>query len=61
MQDRLIDQAAAAKRLGVSVHWVRRAVYTRTLPHVKVGRLVRFEPDALDTWIAERRVTRTTS
>jgi excisionase family DNA binding protein len=44
-----IDDAAA--RLGVSVRMIRRLVFERRIPYVKVGKYVRFEPGALDEWL----------
>lgn len=44
-----IDQLA--ERLGTSVRHVRRLVAERRVPYVKVGRLVRFDPDAVNSWL----------
>lgn len=44
-----IDQLA--ERLGTSVRHVRRLVAERRVPYVKVGRLVRFDPDAVNAWL----------
>jgi excisionase family DNA binding protein len=52
----LLDVPAAAAYLGVSERWMRRAVAERRLPHVKCGRLVRFEPAELDAYIDRQRV-----
>lgn len=38
---------------GVSERWVRGAVHQRTIPYVKTGALLRFDPDAIDSWLAE--------
>jgi excisionase family DNA binding protein len=40
-----------AERLGVKLRWVHRAMELRRLPFVKVGRLVRFKPEAIEAWI----------
>jgi excisionase family DNA binding protein len=47
---------AAAERLGVTVRLVRRLVFERRIPYLKIGKYVRFDPDALDRWVAEQRV-----
>lgn len=52
----LIDTAAAAEILGTGERHVRDLAYRRQLPFIKVGRLIRFDPDDLDIWIASRRV-----
>jgi excisionase family DNA binding protein len=44
-----IDQLA--ERLGTSVRHVRRLVAERRVPYVKVGRLVRFDPEAVKSWL----------
>lgn len=53
---RLIDIAAAAERLGVSVRYVRRLVAQRRIPYVKFGHYLRFDPVELDAWIDGARV-----
>ncbi len=57
MSDRgsLLDIAAAAERLGVTQRWVRRAVAERRITFVKVGRNVRFEPEAINRYIERQR------
>lgn len=44
-----IDQVA--ERLGTSVRHIRRLVHERRIPHVKVGRLVRFDPHEIELWL----------
>jgi len=51
----LIDIAAVASRLGVSVRHVRRLVDERRIPFIKWGHLLRFEPIEIETWIEECR------
>jgi excisionase family DNA binding protein len=53
--DELIDVEAVARRLGVTVRFVRRLVFERRIAYVKVGRHVRFEPAVVERWIAEAR------
>ncbi|HVM00594.1 MAG TPA: helix-turn-helix domain-containing protein [Egibacteraceae bacterium] len=57
MSDRgdLLDVPAAAQRLGVTQRWVRRAVAERRISFVKVGRNVRFEPEAISRYIERQR------
>ncbi|MEM9131470.1 MAG: helix-turn-helix domain-containing protein [Actinomycetota bacterium] len=52
----LLNIEQAAKRLGVDVRFVRRLVFEKRLPYVKVGKFVRFEPSDIEAWIADRRV-----
>lgn len=53
----LIDVETAAERCGVSPRQIRNLVYKRQIPFVKIGRLVRFHPLALDQWIADNTYT----
>jgi excisionase family DNA binding protein len=53
--EELIDVEAVARRLGVTVRFVRRLVFERRIAYVKVGRHVRFEPAVVERWIIEAR------
>ena len=54
MGDRtLIDKNAVAERLATTVRHVEELVKYRRIPFVKVGRLLRFDPDAIEEWIVE--------
>lgn len=46
----------ASEYLGVTERWIRRAVAERRLPYLKLGRLLRFHPLDLDTYMDARRV-----
>ena len=48
----LMDCADVAKTLGCSKRTVRRMTELRTIPFVKIGRLVRFRPQDIDQYIA---------
>jgi excisionase family DNA binding protein len=48
-----IDQLA--ERLGITVRHVRRLVAERRVPYLKVGRLVRFDPEAINAWLDTTR------
>jgi len=45
-----------AFRLGVSVRHIRRLVAGRRIPYIKIGRLLRFDPQELAAWLATARV-----
>ncbi len=47
----LIDSPALAEHLGTTERHVRRLVHERRIPFIKVGRLVRFDPDEIDRWL----------
>lgn len=58
-----IEEAEAAAYIGMSIAYLRAGrlqgmVGHRTPPppYLKIGHSVRYEPDALDAWLAARRV-----
>jgi excisionase family DNA binding protein len=53
--DLLTPQEAAAY-LRVRPSWVYEAARGRRLPHIKVGRHLRFMREDLDAWLAAQRV-----
>jgi excisionase family DNA binding protein len=54
--ERLMTPQDAADRLGTSLRFVRRLVFQRRIPYVKVGRHVRIAVSDLDAFIAAGRV-----
>jgi len=52
----LLDLEEVARRLSTSPRHIRRMVFERRIPFVKVGRFVRFVPDDLARWLDEQRV-----
>ena len=52
----IITVEQLAEELGVSVRYVRRIVAERRIPYVKVGHLIRFQPDQVNGWIGSNRV-----
>ncbi len=53
---RLLDIHEIADHLGVSVRHVRRLVAERRIPYVKWGNLLRFDPEQISDWLAQRSV-----
>ncbi len=51
----LLDLPAVANWLGVGERHVRRLVQERRIPFVKWGHLLRFEQDAIESWIDRNR------
>lgn len=54
MEQMLIDTDAAAQLLDISPRLLRNLVAHSAIPVIRVGRLVRFSPFALQEWIAAR-------
>jgi len=51
-----IDQLV--ERLGTSTRHIRRLIADRRIPYLKVGKLVRFDPDEINEWLRENRPNR---
>ena len=45
-----------AKRCHTTERHIRHLVTTLRIPFLKVGGLIRFDPDAIDAWLAEQAV-----
>lgn len=52
----LLDAAAAARLLSVRPSWIYEAVRAGRLPHLKIGRHIRFLRSDLEDWVLTRRV-----
>lgn len=48
----LVDANEVAQRLGMGKWAVYDLAKRGTLPHVRIGRRVRFDPAQIETWIA---------
>jgi excisionase family DNA binding protein len=56
----LVDIETAASAFGISVRQMRRFVAEGQIPYVRVGHLIRFDPDELNEWLDARRAGSTT-
>jgi excisionase family DNA binding protein len=54
---RLVGIDELAQQLGMSVRNIRRLVSERSIPHYKLGRLVRFDVDEVVAWLGASHVT----
>lgn len=52
---RLLDINELAEHLGVTHRHIRRLIAERRIPYVKVGRLIRFDPDEISGWLDQGR------
>jgi excisionase family DNA binding protein len=50
--DKLLDAGEVAELLHVSRRWVEDAVRRDELPHLRLGKFVRFRGEAILAWIA---------
>ena len=53
MSDRLLDAREVAERLSVPVSWVCESARSGAIPHVKLGRYVRFELADVEAWLEQ--------
>jgi excisionase family DNA binding protein len=54
--DSLLTPQEAADQLGTSLRFVRRLIFERRIPFIRVGRHVRIAASDLDAFIAAGRV-----
>jgi len=53
----LIDYRTLSKRLGLPVGTLHAWVHRKCIPHYRLGpRLVRFDVEEIEAWLAARRV-----
>ncbi len=57
MSDRLLTAAEVADVLAVPERWVQDASREGRIPHVRLGRYVRFRREAVLAWIEAQEVT----
>ena len=51
MIERLLTAEEIAERLAVPVSWVRESTRSGAMPHVRLGRYVRFEIGDVEAWL----------
>lgn len=51
---RLLEAEDVANYLGVRTDWVYREVRAGRLPHIRLGRAVRFRSESIEAWIDSR-------
>lgn len=54
---RLLNVDEIAQYIGLSAHTVYTMVSQRRIPFTKIGRLTKFDPQAIDEWIAKHTVS----
>jgi excisionase family DNA binding protein len=55
LSEPLLDAQAAAALLSVRPSWIYEAVRTGRVPHLKIGRHVRFLRSDLERWVVGQR------
>jgi excisionase family DNA binding protein len=54
MKDRLLTAKEVADLLAVPESWVREGTREGRIPHLKLGRYRRYQPAAIEAWLAEQ-------
>jgi excisionase family DNA binding protein len=52
---RLLTADEVAEMLSVPTSWVRESTRSGAMPHVRLGRYVRYDPQAVEAWLQECR------
>lgn len=55
MSERLLTAGEVADMLAVRESWVREATRAGHLPHLRLGRYVRYQREAIQAWLSEQR------
>lgn len=53
MSERLLDANKVAEFLNVPVSWVRESTRSGAIPHIRLGRYVRYDLDDVERWLEE--------
>jgi excisionase family DNA binding protein len=51
---RLLEAEEVARYLGMRTDWVYREVRVGRLPHIRLGRTLRFRRESIDAWLESR-------
>jgi excisionase family DNA binding protein len=54
MTDQLLTAKQVADLLAVPESWVREATREGRIPHLRLGRYRRYQPAAIQAWLAEQ-------
>lgn len=55
LPDRLLTAAQVGDLLQVNSRWVLDAARRNAIPHIRLGRYVRFRRQDIETWLSEQR------
>lgn len=51
---RLLEADDLARYIGMTTDWIYREVRAGRMPHIRLGRYVRFRRESIDAWLAAR-------
>ena len=56
MEKRLLSVAEASQLLGMSESFLYKLAESKAIPHLRLGRAVRFDVSQIDTWLRRQSV-----
>ena len=51
---RLLEADDIARYIGMTTDWIYREVRAGRMPHIRLGRYVRFRRESIDAWLVAR-------
>ena len=58
LENRLLNTKEAANYLNVTEPWLRKAIFEKSIPFIKMRRLVRFSKAELDLYLQNNTIQR---
>ena len=52
--NRLLEADDVARYIGMTTDWIYREVRAGRMPHIRLGRYVRFRRESIDAWLVAR-------
>ena len=53
---KLLSPKELAAYFGVAIGTIYSYTYQKQIPYIKIGRLARFDPDAVEAWVNARKI-----
>ncbi|NOT80836.1 MAG: excisionase family DNA-binding protein [Bacteriovoracaceae bacterium] len=53
---KILNFTEASTYLNVKQSWLRMAIFKKTIPFIKVGRLIRFDLEELNQWLSKNSI-----
>ena len=57
MSKRLLAVKELSKEYNLKESWIRLAILTRTIPFIKLRRVIRFDRGEIEKWLKDNKVT----
>lgn len=56
MNNRLLTTSELSRQCNLKESWIRRAVFNKSIPFIRIGRLIRFDEREIKEWIEGLKV-----